>query len=93
MAEIVLTTLNAKYIHAAYAVADHRIPCRAEILGATLARLETGLAESGLAVSVPIRNTGVNGIAVLQAVKAAARLYRREKIGRRQGKANAPKKA
>src|SRR5262249_19940802 len=35
---------TAKHIHATDALADHRISCRAEVLSATLARLETGLA-------------------------------------------------
>ena len=73
---------TAKDIHTADAATDHRIPSRAEVLGAALARLETGLAESRLAVSVAVCDTGVNGIAVLQPVEAAARLYRREQVGR-----------
>ena len=84
---------TAKHIHATDAVADHRISLRAEILGSALARLETGLAESGLAVPISICDTGVNGVAVLQAVEAAARLYRREQVGSRQSEASAPKKA
>src|SRR5215211_965441 len=84
---------TAKHVHAADAVADHRISLRAEVLGAALALLETGLVESGLAVPIAIRDLGVNGIAVLQAVEAAARLHRREEIGCRQGEASAPNNA
>src|SRR5215831_627229 len=83
---------TAKHIHATNAVTDHRISWRAEVLRAALARLETRLAEPGLAVPVAIRDTGVDGVAVLQAVEAAARLHRSEQVGSRQGEA-ARKKA
>src|SRR5262249_50836835 len=74
---------TAEHIHATDAVADHRISCRAEVLSTALARLEAGLAKSGLAISVAICDTCINGIAVLQAVEAAARLDRSEQVGGR----------
>ena len=84
---------TAKHVHAADAVADHRISLRAEILGAALAWLETGLADSGLAVSVAICDASVNGVAVLQAVETAARLHRGEQVGSRQGEPVCPEQA
>jgi len=80
---------TAKHVHAADAIADHRISLRAEILGAALALLETGLAQSGLTIAIAVGDLCVDWVAVLQAVEAAARLHCREQVGSRQGEAGA----
>src|SRR5262249_41358067 len=80
----------AEHIHAADALAGHRISLRAEVGSVAGALLETGLADSGLAIAIAICNLGVYRITVLQAVETATRLHRREQVGSRQCQASGP---
>lgn len=77
----------AKYVHTTNSFADHRIDVRTERLAVDRGRIETcGSDAASKARLIAIGNARVYGVAVLQAVEAAARLNGREQIGRRQCK-------